>query len=201
MQNTSLRKNITIAFLSAISFLIMYFQFPLPLFPSFLKIDFSDIPAIIGAIIFGPLAGVVIEAFKNLLSYLIQGSATGVPVGDVANFLAGSFFIYGSTFFYHRKKTTQRLVMGMLTGTLLMSILMSIANYYVIFPSYAYFLHFSVAQSVQIASAANHSIHNLLTLVVLGVLPFNIIKGILIGLIAIPVYTRLRPRLRRIKAE
>ncbi len=198
MPNTSLRKNITLAFLSAISFLIMYFSFPLPLFPSFLQIDFSDLPAIIGAIIYGPLAGIIIEAIKNLLAWLLKGSPTGVPVGEIANFLAGTLFILASTLFYRNKKTFSRLALGMAVGTIVMAVLMSIANYYLIFPSYAFFLGYGVNSMVKIASAANHSIHNLMTLVVLGVLPFNIIKGILMAAIAIPIYSRLRPRLSNV---
>ncbi|WEG11988.1 ECF transporter S component [Pullulanibacillus sp. KACC 23026] len=195
MKNTSLRKNITVAFLAAISFLIMLVQFPLPLFPSFLQFDLSDIPAIIGAIIFGPLAGIAIEAIKNLLHWLIIGSPTGVPVGEIANFIAGAIFIYVTTYFYRRKRTTGRLALGMAVGTIIMTVLMSIANYFIIFPSYALFLGFSVDTAVKLASAANHSIHNLLTLIVLGVLPYNIIKGIFVIIVAVPIYTRLRPRL------
>lgn len=198
MQNTSLKRNITLAFLSALSFLIMYFQFPLPLFPSFLQIDFSDLPAIIGAIVYGPLAGIIVEAIKNLLFYLIQGSASGVPVGEVSNLLAGSLFILVCTAFYNRKRTMKRLAFGMAMGTLVMAVLMSLANYYIIFPSYAFFLGFGINEMVKMASVANHSIHNLLTLVVLGVLPFNIIKGILMAAVAIPIFTRLKPRLQNV---
>ena len=195
MKTTSLRKNIILALMSAIAFLIMFLQFPLPLFPTFLTIDLSDIPAIIGAIMYGPIAGIIIEAIKNILHYLTSGSLTGVPVGEFANFMAGSVYIVGSTYLFRKRKTFRSLIIGMVAGTIITAIVMSIANYYIIFPSYAYFLGFPIDTAVQIARTANHSIHDLLSLIVLAVLPFNLIKCIVISIIAIPVYARLRPRI------
>jgi len=196
MKSTSLRKNIMVALLAAIAFIIMFLQFPLPLFPTFLTIDLSDVPAIIGAIVYGPAAGIIIEAIKNLLHWLTSGSVTGVPVGEFANFLTGTVYILVSTWLFRKRKTFSSLISGMVAGTIVTAIVMSIANYFVIFPSYAYFLGFPVDAAVKMAQAANHSINDLFSLVVLGVLPFNIIKCIIISIIAIPIYARVRPRMK-----
>lgn len=195
MKSTSLRKNIIVALMSAIAFLIMFLQFPIPIFPTFLKIDLSDIPAIIGAIMYGPVAGIIIEAIKNILQWLTTGSVTGVPVGEIANFLAGSLYIVATTALFKKRKTFRSLVIGMIAGTIITSVIMSIANYYFIFPAYAYFLGFPVDTAVQLAQAANHSIHDLLSMIVLGVLPFNLVKYIIVSIIVVPVYARLKPRL------
>ncbi|MGV3487270.1 MAG: ECF transporter S component [Tuberibacillus sp.] len=195
MKSTSLRKNIIVALLSAIAFLIMFLQFPLPLFPAFLTIDLSDIPAIIGAIIYGPIAGIVIEAIKNILHWLTTGSVTGVPVGEFANFLTGTVYIVVSIWMFRKRKTLRSLIIGMVAGTIATAIVMCIANYFVIYPSYAYFLGFPVDAAIKMAQAANHSIHDLFSLVVLAVLPFNLLKCIVISVIAIPIYVRLRPRI------
>lgn len=194
----SLRKLIYMALLSVIAFLIMYIAFPLPLFPPFLTIDFSDIPAIIGAIMFGPLAGVIIELMKNFLHYLTSGSLTGVPVGEFSNLLAGSIFIYTSTWIYSRTKSIKGLIFGLAFGTILMTILMSIANYFIIFPSYAMFLGFSVNQAVGAASSANKHITDLYSLIIYGIAPFNIIKGIFITLLMVPIYLRLKSYMKAI---
>jgi riboflavin transporter FmnP len=196
MKSTSLRKNIMVALLAAIAFIIMFLQFPLPLFPTFLTIDLSDVPAIIGAIVYGPAAGIIIEAIKNLLHWLTSGSVTGVPVGEFANFLTGTVYILVSTWLFRKRKTFSSLIGGMVAGTIVTAIVMSIANYFVIFPSYAYFLGFPIDAAVKMAQAANHSINDLFSLVVLGVLPFNIIKCIIISIIAIPIYARVRPRMK-----
>ena len=84
---------ISTAMLSTVAYLLMMFDFPLPGFPAFLKIDFSEIPVLLGAIVFGPVAAIIIEALKNLIYYAIQGSMTGVPIGELANFIAGLLLV------------------------------------------------------------------------------------------------------------
>jgi len=192
MRSTSLTKMVTTALLSAIAFLIMYIAFPLPLMPTFLTIDLSDIPAIIGAILFGPFAGIIIEALKNLLHYATTG---GIPIGELANFIAGSALIIVGSLIFRKRQTTRSLLIGLSLGTLTMAIIMSLVNYYVIYPAYAVFMGFPINQQIQLAQAANHSIHDLLTLIILAVLPFNIIKGIILIVIAVPIWLRLRTRL------
>lgn len=194
MRSTSLTKMVTIALLSAIAFLIMYIAFPLPLMPTFLTIDLSDIPAIIGTILFGPLSGIIIEALKNLLHYATTG---GIPIGELANFVAGSVLIIVGSLIFRKRQTTRSLLIGLSLGTLMMAIIMSFVNYYVIYPAYAVFMGFPIDQQIQLAQAANHSIHDLMTLIILAVLPFNIIKGAILILIAVPIWLRLRTRLVR----
>ncbi len=82
----------------------MLLNFPIPPFPNFLKIDFSDIPALIGTLIFGPIAGVLIELIKNILDYFMTGSETGVPVGHFANFISGLMFILPTYYIYNKIK-------------------------------------------------------------------------------------------------
>ena len=88
MKKFSVKALVAIGMLSSISYVLMLLNFPLPPFPNFLMIDFSDIPALIAALIFGPVAGILVELFKNILDYFMTGSATGVPVGNIANFVA-----------------------------------------------------------------------------------------------------------------
>ncbi|BBN98422.1 ECF transporter S component [Sporolactobacillus terrae] len=190
--NTSLKKMVLISLLSALGFLIMLIAFPIPLFPVFLTMDFSDLPALIGAIILGPGAGIAIEAIKNILHVLLTGSLTVVPVGEFANFAAGTIFILVTWGFYRRKRTALSLLFGMITATLTMTVIMAVINYYFIFPSYALFLGYSIDAMVGMSQSANRSIHSLLTLIVYGVMPFNLLKGAALTLIMIPVSARLK---------
>lgn len=196
MSSKSLKRSILVALLSSISFLIMLISFPLPIFPTFLTLDFSDLPAIIGAIVLGPGAAVLIEGLKNFLHYLIVGSFTGVPIGELANFIAGTLYILGGSWIYRKSRSTRSLYWGLLSGTLLMTVVMAVLNYFVIFPAYALFLGFSTAQAVNMAQMANHQIHNLFTLIVFAILPFNLLKGLILTFIVIPVYNRLKGFLR-----
>ncbi|TGA97148.1 ECF transporter S component [Sporolactobacillus shoreae] len=192
MMQSSLKKMILVSLLSAIGFLIMLIAFPVPMIPGFLTLDFSDLPALIGAMILGPIAGIAIELIKNILHVLLTGSLTVVPVGEMANFSAGSILILVSWLFYRKKRSLSALATGMIIGTLAMTIIMSVANYYLIFPGYALFLGFSINAAVSVAQSANHSIQNLLTLIVYGVAPFNLLKGIALTILIIPVFARLR---------
>lgn len=176
------RKLVLLSVLTAIALLMQYLNFPLPLFPSFLKIDFSEIPALIGAFLFGPLSGVLIEFLKNTLHFLLSGSETGaVPVGQMANFTAGSLFIITSVWISKKINGIKGMVIGTAVATILMTILLTIANYFVIFPLYSYLINWTVTGETKNV------------LIFYGVAPFNLLKGILIGALFIPLYQKLFP--------
>ena len=104
MKKMKVKALVSIAMLSSIAYILMLLNFPIPPFPNFLKIDFSDIPALIGTLIFGPMAGVLIELFKNILDYFMTGSETGVPIGHFANFISGLVFILPTYYLYKKLK-------------------------------------------------------------------------------------------------
>lgn len=180
MKNLKVRAIVSIAMLGSISAILMLFNFPIPLFPNFLLIDFSDIPALIAALVFGPLAGVLVEFIKNALNYLTVGSATGVPVGQMSNFLAGIFFIIPTYYLYKKLTTRKGMSLALVVGSVTMGLIMSILNYYVILPAYTMFLN-SPAMS---ASATRQ-------LIVTAILPFNIIKGIVMSAVFFVLFTRM----------
>lgn len=176
------RKLVLVSVLTAVALLMQYLNFPLPLFPSFLKIDFSEIPALIGAFLFGPLSGVLIEFLKNALHFLISGSETGaIPLGQIANFIAGSLFILTSVGISNKIDGRKGMIIGTAVATILMTILLTIANYFIIFPLYSYLINWTVT-----GDAKN-------ILIFYGVAPFNLVKGILIGALFIPLYQKLFP--------
>ncbi|HET7658634.1 MAG TPA: ECF transporter S component [Bacillales bacterium] len=180
---------ITTAMLSAIAYLLMMFDFPLPGFPVFLKIDFSEIPVLLGAIVFGPVAAIVIEALKNFLYYAIQGSLTGFPIGELANFIAGLLLVLPAAFIARKVGSRKNLIFSLVVGILLMAVVMSVLNYFVILPVYMWFLHFP-----HMSAAA------MFKLVAYGILPFNLIKGAALAVIFLLIYPRLKPIFRRFSA-
>lgn len=133
--NKNTNKLIKISLLSAIAIILMYFDFPIiPAF-SWLKIDLSDVPALIGAFGFGPIAGVLIELIKNLLIPLIKGSQTGF-VGETANFLIGISLILPASFIYYRNKNKKNAILGMIVGGIFMEAMGIVANVYFLLPAY-----------------------------------------------------------------
>src|SRR6185437_9009874 len=113
MKKLSVRSLVAIGMLSSLSFLLMMIKFPIPPFPAWLSVDFSDVPALIAALLFGPVAAVLVELFKNILDYVMSGSEAGLPIGNMANFLAGITFVLPTYFVYNRLKTKKRLIVSL----------------------------------------------------------------------------------------
>ncbi|MEI4830447.1 ECF transporter S component [Bacillus sp. FJAT-53711] len=180
-QKKSVVQMMSVAMLSSIAYLLMMLDFPLPGLPPFLQIDFSDIPALIAAIMFGPISGVIVEGIKNVLYYGIQGDLTGVPVGEVANFVAGCLFILPASLLFRKHRTVKSLTTGLMFGTIVMTVIMSVLNYFIIFPAYTWFL----GQPAMSNGAMRQ-------IIVAGILPFNIIKGIIVTIIFVPLFSRLK---------
>src|SRR5699024_9208606 len=126
-KSSRLIKLIVIGLLGAISLILFFISFPLPMLPPYLKVDFSDIPALVAGIIFSPIVGVLVILVKNGLDFVISGATD--PVGVVANFLAGSVFIFPVAYFYHKMKSVKGVLLGLLLGTLAMTIVMGVLNY------------------------------------------------------------------------
>lgn len=170
--NNKTNKLIKISLLSAIALVLMYFDFPVvPMFP-WLKIDLSDIPALLGAFGFGPFVGVVIELIKNLLYFFIKGSSIA---GVMANFIVGSALVLPAGFIYHRSKSKKTAILGMIVGTLVMEVAGILANVYILLPLYG--MHMSSEELVQY--------------VTVGLLPFNGIKALMVNVLTYFLYKRV----------
>ncbi len=176
--SSRLLKLIILSLLGTISLVLFFLNFPLPFLPSYLKIDFSDVPALMASLIFSPIAGVIVVAIKNILYLAISGA--GDPIGVAANFLAGAMFVIPVSLLYHRFKGVKSVVSGLVTGTLIMAVGMSVLNYFIILPAYGKFMGWDMTEQFKWFS------------VYAGVLPFNIIKGIIVGLLFVPLFIKMR---------
>ncbi|KXZ39080.1 Riboflavin transporter FmnP [Alkalithermobacter thermoalcaliphilus JW-YL-7 = DSM 7308] len=184
---------VKISILSVLSFLMMFIQTPLMFFPEFLKLDVADVPAVIGGFALGPLAGVVIQLVKNLLHFAFKTSTGGV--GELANFMIGSTFVLVSSAIYHLNKTKKNAVIGCIVATFAMALVGGITNYYILIPFYSRF--YPIEAIVAMSSAVNKYIVDLNTLIIYGIVPFNIIKGSVISIITIALYKRVRILIRK----
>jgi len=173
--------------LSSISFIFMLLNFPLPGFQSFLQIDFSDVPALIAAITMGPVAGILVELFKNILDWIFSGTPTGVPVGHMANFATGLLFILPVYYIYKKFPTIKGLSIGLVAGTVIMSVGMSLLNYVAFLPMYSYFLGWGEI--------------DMKAMIVAGILPFNLIKGIMLMVIVILLFRTMKSWIENQRAQ
>lgn len=179
------------ALLSAMAYALSFAEFPVPLSPSFAKMDLSDFPALIGAFAFGPLLGVVIELVKNALQLL--STSTG-GVGELADFIMGACYTAAAGLIYKRKKTKKTAVLALAAASAVMGIAAAVSNYFLLLPLFESFMPLDAV----ISSFGDFIpfIHTKLDVVLFNVLPFNILKGLAVGGFTIPIYKRLKPILK-----
>jgi len=188
-------KNLTkTAVLGVIAFIIMFVEFPLPMFAVFLKIDFSDVPALLAGFAMGPWAGVMVEVIKNFLHLFKTQTAF---IGEAANLITGILLVVPASLIYSMHKSKKNAIIGLLAGTAVMAVGMSIVNYYVVVPLYQKLLNIPAQAIVAMGSQVNARVVDLRTLVVYSVLPFNIIKGILLTIVTALIYKKLSHLLHR----
>lgn len=184
-----------VGMLSAVAVVLMAFEIPLPFAPVFYKIDFSEVPVLIGCFTMGPLAGAAIELLKNLLHVVISGTQTA-GVGEVANFLIGCAFIVPAGVIYHKKHTRRGALIGMASGTVLMPVIGGVLNAYVLLPVYAKAFGMPLDALVEMGTEVNGNITSVATLVLFAVTPFNLLKGVLVSLVVFLIYKKISPIFR-----
>lgn len=189
-ENFKVRRMTIIAMLSAISVVLMLFEFPLWFVPGFYKLDFSELPVIIGAFTLGPVAGVVIEFIKVILNLLTDGTTTAF-VGEFANFLVGCAFVVPASFVYFLRKSRKNAIIGLSIGTAITAIAGGILNAYMLLPKYAELMGKNMEYFISAGTEKNKYINNISTFIFLGVVPFNIIKCAMVSVIAIVVYKKI----------
>lgn len=181
-----------VGMLSAIAVVLMLFEIPLPFAPSFYEIDFSEVPVLVGCFTMGPLAGASIELIKILLNLAINGTVTA-GVGEFANFLIGCALVVPAGLIYKKKKTRNGAIIGMITGTVFMTVVGCFLNVYLLLPTYAKAFGMPIDALVGMGTAINAKITSLSTFVVFAVAPFNLLKGVLVSLIVFLIYKKISP--------
>ncbi len=175
MRNHKLQLITKIGILSAFAFLLYLFEFPLPLFPPFLQIDLGDLPAIVGALALGPWVGVAIQLIKNILHLLMRSQTGGI--GELGNFLTGSAFVLTASFVYFKNKSKKTAIIGLSAATIVMSIAMGFFNFFVLIPAFT-------NQPISMG---------LLPMIITSILPFNLLKGVILSGITMLLYKSLSP--------
>jgi len=187
-KRTSTKTLVKISLLSAISFVLMFVEMPIPgLFPSFLKIDISDIPALVAGLAMGPIAGFAVEGVKNFLHFITATSTGGV--GELANLVVGGAFVVTSSTVYAYKKNLRGIITGFILATIVMALVGSVMNYFVMLPFYGKFM--GMEAIIGMGKAVNPRVNDLLSFVLWFIAPFNIIKGVIISIVTIPLYKKL----------
>ncbi len=185
---SSTKKITIIGMFSALAAVLMYIEFPLWFAPADIyKLDFSEIPVLICSFIFGPVTGIVCELVKILIKIIIKPTSTAF-VGEFANFLIGCSFVVPASAIYHFGKSRKKAVIGMISGTLVMVGVGSLLNALFLLPVFSVFYGIDLNIIVSMGTALNSSVKDVMSFAALIVVPFNLIKGILVSLVVFFVY-------------
>ncbi len=192
-RRTNVRYMTVSAMLSALAFILMFLDFNVPLMPSFIKMDVSELPALIGAFSMGPLYGAAICLVKNLLHLFI--STTG-GVGELSNFILGATFVLTAGFIYSGHKTRKTALIGSLAGAVAMGLISIPSNYYVVYPVYTKFM--PIDAIISMYQEINPSADSLLKCLITFNAPFTFVKGMICVIITFLIYKRISPLIKGI---
>lgn len=179
-----------IAILTAISAIVMLFEFPLWFAPGFYELDLSEAVILMGGFAMGPVAAAVIELLKNLINLLLNGTSTAF-IGEFANFVTGCSFVVPASILYKYCKNRKGAWISLAVGTVSLSVVGSLMNYFLLIPAFSKFYNMPLDAIVGMGSSVNPLVGDLKTLVVFAVAPFNLVKGVLCSFINLLLYKRL----------
>ena len=190
-QISKARRISIIAICAAIATVLHILDFPLIfLAPGFYKLDFSELPVLLCGFYLGPSATVACEGIKILLKLLVKGTSTAF-VGDFANFVVGCSFVLPATILYHAHKSKHSAVIGLILGTVSMSILGSAFNAIYLLPKFSELYGLPLDAIIAMGAEINGSIHNVTTFVMLCVAPLNVVKGAMVSVLTMLLYKRV----------
>ena len=189
----NVRKMTVTAMLSAIAFVLMFLDTAVPIMPSFIKLDLSELPALIATFALGPVCGVIVCLIKNLLHLLI--TTTG-GVGELSNFILGAAFVLPAGLIYQHKKTKKNAILGAIVGALAMAIISFPSNLFIVYPVYYNFMPKDVIIAAYQALVPFANIDSIAKCLLLFNVPFTFVKGLISAIITILIYQPLRPLLK-----
>ena len=187
-RNVQIRAMVVTAILAAMSYILAMMSFSVPFMPSFIKLDVSELPALIGSFSLGPVYGVLICLIKNLLG-LMNSSTNGI--GELSNFLLGAMFVFPAGLLYQRNKTRKGAIIGSLIGAICMAVGSVFTNIFVVYPIYYNFMaKEAILSAYQLIVPAMKSVEQS---IICFNMPFTFMKAMLSVLISLLVYKRLSP--------
>ena len=185
------RRVTIVAVCAAIAAILHILDFPLLfLAPEFYKLDFSELPVLLCGFFLGPSASVACEAVKIFLKLLLKGTSTAF-VGDFANFAVGCSMVLPATIVYHLHKSRHGAWMGLVLGTLVLTVFGSAFNAIYLLPKFSELYGIPLDAIIGMGSAINGNIHSITTFVLLAVAPLNLVKGISVSVLTLLLYKRV----------
>lgn len=180
--------------MGALAFGLMMLEFSIPIMPAFIKLDFSELPALITGFAFGPLWGIAVCFIKNFIHVFI--SSTGA-IGEISNFVLGAVFVGVSALIYKNKKNKKWALLSCIIASAVMAVFSVFSNYYIVYPLYVKVLGMPEEAILGMYQAILPSVDNLFEAIAIFNLPFNFVKMMLVSLICFAIYKRISPIMKK----
>ena len=193
-RNQKIRFVVVTAMLGAMSAVLMMLSFSVPFMPSFIKMDFSEMPALIASFSMGPVSGVLVCLIKNLIN--VTMTTTG-GVGELSNFVLGVCLVLPAGLIYRRRKNRASALVGALIGSVAMAIASLPSNYFVMYPVYSKFM--PIDQIVGMYQAIFPGVDGLLSCLLLFNVPYTFLKGAIDTLLTFLIYKHISPLIKGVK--
>ena len=193
VKKVNVRSMTVTAMLSAIAFVLMFLDTAVPIMPSFIKLDVSELPALMASFALGPVYGVCVCFIKNLLHLFI--TQTG-GVGELSNFILGVAFVLPAGLIYHHKKTKTNAILGAVVGAFIMAAISFPSNLYIVYPVYYNFMPKEVIVEAYQAVAPFANVDSIEKCLLMFNVPFTFVKGMISAIITVLIYQPLRPLLK-----
>lgn len=179
--------------LTAVAAVLQFIEVSIPIMPSFIKLDFSDLPAILGAFAYGPLAGVLIELLKNVIHLPFTGS---MMIGELSNFMLGAVFACVAGYMYKQKKNIGNAIIGGVAGAIAMGLVAIVTNFFIIYPLYYSVLGFPEEAVLGMYQIIRPSTGSVAEALIVFNFPFTVVKGMISVIVTMLIYKPLRPLLK-----
>lgn len=196
MKSEKTRKLVLMAVLSALSAVLMVFRFPLPFMPPFLSFDFAGIPELIGAFTLGPVSGILIIVVRVFLQLALAGT-NSMFTGELQSLMLSLALVLPASLIYKKSKTKQGAIKGMVVGSFMNVIIAVFTNLIIIIPFYISLYGMDMEMIIEMSKVVNPYVDSTLKLVLLGIVPFNLIKNIIVCLITFLIYKKISPIIKR----
>ncbi len=193
-KKTDLRALTVTALMGALGTVLMVIEFSIPIMPSFIKIDFSELPALIASFAYGPVYGILVCLIKNVI-HMFFGST--MCIGEISNFILGAIFVGTAGIIYKKNKTKKGALISCLIGAVVMAVVSIFTNYFIVYPLYVKVLGMPMEAILGMYQAILPAADDLWKALIIFNLPFNIVKGLIDAVLCFLVYKRLSPILKK----
>lgn len=186
----NVRKIAGCGMLTAVAVVLQYIEISIPIMPSFIKLDFSDLPELIGAFAYGPVAGIIIALLKNVIHLAVSQSGF---VGELSNFILGAVFAGVAGLIYKHDKTKKGALVGGIVAALVMAIVSLPSNYFLIYPMYYSILGFPEEAILGMYQVLLPSVKSIFQALCVFNIPFTFVKGLICAVVTMLIYKPLSP--------